>query len=78
MSRHEFRRFGQILLVGASESVVTALIKNSGEKIVFCSCTSIPSQTAGFAVGCILIYTTTGAIYTNTGTTDLCTFSLIG
>jgi hypothetical protein len=37
---------------------------------------SIPSTTAGYAIGCILVATDTGAAYTNTGSATSCTFTL--
>lgn len=62
----------------AKSTVITVLAKDSSENILLCTCSataSIPSQVAGYAVGCILINTATGAIYTNQGTALLCSFS---
>lgn len=45
--------------------------------IVKCATGNIPSGVAGYAVGCILVDTTSGTPYKNTGTTTSCTFSAI-
>lgn len=44
--------------------------------VILCKCAtgSIPSAAAGYAVGCILIDTTTGDHYKNVGTTSSCSF----
>jgi hypothetical protein len=46
-------------------------------KVILCKCATgnIPSAVAGYAVGCILIDTTTGIHYTNTGSATSCTFT---
>jgi hypothetical protein len=77
MFRRGFWRMG---IAGFSGSVnsdgVTVLAKNSSDNVIFCSCTTalIPSLTAGYAIGCILINTTSGWIHSNTGTAALCMF----
>lgn len=38
---------------------------------------NIPSSVAGYAVGCLLQASDTGGIYTNTGTAESCTFTLL-
>ncbi len=43
-----------------------------------CVAASIPSAVAGYGIGCLLQATDTGALYTNTGTTTSCTFTLQG
>lgn len=78
MARHEKRTFGQILLIGSSESAVTVLIKDASEDILWCTGTATPSATTGFAKGCILIRSDTGAGYVNTGTTTSCSFVALG
>lgn len=45
--------------------------------LVRCATGDIPSAVAGYSVGCILINTTSGAIYTNTGTASSCTFATV-
>ena len=40
--------------------------------------TTMPDQVPGYAVGCDLYNSSTGAHYYNTGTTLLCTFTLLG
>jgi len=42
--------------------------------IIKCTSANIPSGVAGYAVGCLLIATDTGAMYTNVGTTSSCNF----
>ena len=57
-------------------AVQTALVDEFGNAIlVKCATGSIPSGVAGYAVGCLLINTTSGVLYTNTGTVSSCTFS---
>lgn len=48
--------------------------------VILCKCAtgSIPSAAAGYAVGCILIDTTTGLLYSNTGSVTSCTFTSVG
>ena len=56
--------------------VQTALVDENGYAIlVKCPTASIPSAVAGYAVGCLLINTTSGVLYTNTGSVTSCTFS---
>lgn len=59
-------------------TVKVALTDNFGNAdLVRCAVASIPSAVAGYAIGCILKATDTGGIYTNTGTTTSCTFTLL-
>ena len=58
--------------------VKVALTDENGDAfLVKCATGSIPSGAAGYAVGCILVDTTTGTPYKNTGTTASCTFAAI-
>lgn len=62
-----------------SQAVKIALTDESGNAIlVKCATASIPSAVAGYAKGCELIDTTTGLLYSNTGTADSCTFTSVG
>ena len=52
--------------------------KNNNGNYIFVTCAgtpTIPSSTAGYAVGCLLIDTTNGDLYHNSGTTASCTFT---
>lgn len=42
--------------------------------LIRCSTANTPSAKSGFAVGCLLMDTTTGILYCNTGTTSSCSF----
>jgi len=58
------------------ETVNSAFIDEYGNAIlVKCATGDIPSAVAGYAVGCLLINTTTGNLYTNTGSVTSCTFT---
>lgn len=59
-------------------SVLVAFNDESGN-ITKCKCATadIPSAVSGYAKGCILVNTTTGLLYTNTGTSSSCTFALV-
>lgn len=49
---------------------------NSNWIFVVCSGTpTIPSATAGYATGCLLIDNTNGNLYINSGTSTSCTFT---
>ena len=45
--------------------------------LVKCATADIPSAVAGYAIGCILMNTTTGGLYVNTGTAASVTFTLL-
>lgn len=53
-------------------------LKNSAGNYTFVTCAgtpTIPSAVAGYAVGCLLIDTTNGDLYHNSGTTASCIFT---
>jgi hypothetical protein len=59
--------------------VKVAMTDNSNNAtLVECLVTNIPSQVAGYAVGCDLLATDTGAHYYNTGTALLASFVAVG
>ena len=45
--------------------------------LVKCATGVIPSGTAGYGKGCLLINTSTGALYTNQGTSSSCSFVIV-
>lgn len=45
--------------------------------LVRCATGDIPSAVAGYAIGCLLVDTTTGTLYINTGTASSCTFTAV-
>ena len=61
-----------------NDATVVVLSKNSVNKITRAKCTTVPSAKAGYAIGCELTKTDTGAKYQNTGTAASCTFTLLG
>lgn len=78
MFRRGFWRMGMAGLEGSvNADGVTVLAKDSSDNVILCSCAtgSIPSGTAGYALGCILINTTTGVLHSNAGTTAACGFT---
>lgn len=80
MANKEQQSIGELTLIGASNGTVTVLERDSAEKVSKCKCAtgSIPSVVAGYAVGCLLIDTTTGHLYVNTGSITSCTFNDVG
>lgn len=59
-------------------AVKVALTNELDEAIlVKCPTASIPNAVAGYAIGCVLIDTTTGLTYYNSGSETSCTFTLI-
>ena len=70
---------GTNLFATFTSTVEVALTDKSGNcELVKCTAANIPSAVAGYAIGCILIATDTGAQYYNTGTAASCTFTLQG
>lgn len=67
----------ELFLIGQAGSDTTVKIaeKDSAGKITRATCTTVPSATAGYAVGCLLINTSTGQLYVNTGSATSCTFT---
>lgn len=60
-----------------STGVKVALTDESGNAIlVKCATGDIPSGVAGYAVGCLLINTTSGVLYYNNSVTS-CTFATV-
>ena len=65
--------------IGIGGTVNHYLTNDAGDYIlVRCTAANIPSAVAGYAVGCELEATDTGALYTNTGSVTSCTFTLQG
>lgn len=66
---------GAIALGG---TVDTYLANPAGHTILArCTVANVPSGVAGYAKGCIIQATDNGAVYSNTGTTSSCTFTLL-
>lgn len=61
-------------------SAIQVALTDGDDNAVFVKCAagSIPSGTAGYAVGCMLIATDTGAWYSNTGSVTSCSFVING
>jgi len=62
-----------------TDGVTYPALTDQAGNIVFGWTSALPSGTAGFAVGCILILTTTGIPYCNTGagTALVCAFAKV-
>jgi len=59
-------------------NVKTALTNENGDAIIVSApSANIPSAKAGYAIGCLLINSTSGSPYVNIGTTASCTFALV-
>jgi hypothetical protein len=70
---------GTGLFSPTNATVKVALTDNSGNAtLVECVVGSIPSAVAGYAIGCDLLATDTGAHYYNTGTATSCSFVAVG
>lgn len=78
MRKEEFT-VGRLIRAGSSNGAVTVLETDENGYVTLCKCAtgSIPSAVAGYAVGCLLIDTTTGKLYQNDSATS-CTFNSIG
>jgi len=57
------------------DATVTVLAENYLDDALIATCTTVPSATAGYAIGCQLIHTTTGQIYVNVGSATSCSFA---
>lgn len=69
---------GTNLFAPDTAAVHIALTDESGNAIlVKCATGDIPSSASGYAIGCMLVNTTTGTLYTNTGTASSCTFTAV-
>ncbi len=79
MARREEFTVGQLIVGGRSNGAVYVLEKDENGLVTRCRCATgaIQSAVAGYAVGCILIDTTTGKVYQNNSATS-CTFNSIG
>lgn len=65
---------GTNLFTGGTVDI--ALCDLAGDAMmVKCTTGNIPSAAAGYAVGCLLINTSSGTLYTNTGSNTSCTFT---
>jgi len=75
--RHEIFTVSQLIRGGSSNGAVTVLEYNDSMQVTRCKCATgdIPSAVAGYAVGCQLTNTTSGVLYSNTGSVTSCTFS---
>lgn len=64
---------------GELYGAVTVYFNDRAGNIIFATAATgdIPSSVAGYAVGCILIDSTVGTPYKNTGSITSCTFSAI-
>ena len=78
MRREEFT-VGRLIRSGSSNGAVTVLETNEDGLVTIAKCAtgSIPSAVAGYAIGCLLIDTTTGKLYYNSNTAASCTFNSI-
>ena len=69
---------GTNLFANSGDKVEVALTDDSGNAIlVKCLVGDIPSSVAGYAIGCLLINTTSGVLLINTGTAASCTFAAV-
>ena len=64
---------------GEVYGAVTVYFNDRAGNILFCTAATgdIPSASAGYAVGCLLIDSTTGTHYYNSGSITSCTFSAV-
>jgi hypothetical protein len=63
---------------GNGDATVRMILRDPTGLAQLVSGTTVPSATAGYAIGCLFIKTDNGAQYRNTGTAASCTFTLIG
>ena len=69
-----------IMLIGTpnADATVRVKLKDANGYATLVSCTSLPTGKAGYAIGCDLTNTTTGARYYNSGTVTSATWSAVG
>lgn len=72
--RREQLPVGEVLWNGITVGTVNVLAIDENEKIFICSSATNPSAVAGYAIGCMLINTTTGILHLNLGSTTSCSF----
>lgn len=82
MARLQEESIGVLTLKGHTISGIKHLLKDSNNKTLIATGTSVPSGVSGYAKGCLFIKTDaaggTKGLYENQGTTSSCTFNLIG
>lgn len=75
--------FSEITLTGSAngDATVSVLVRDAAGNALWASGTTVPSGTAGYAVGCIFTDTDASTAATvikvNTGTATSCTFSAL-
>jgi hypothetical protein len=70
---------GEVVLKGAKNADGKLVTQRDQDLLVKeCYGTSVPSATAGYAMGCTFFNTSTGHIYVNTGSITSCTFNDVG
>jgi hypothetical protein len=76
----DYQSFDELVLSGAkNDDGVTVLIRDPNLLVTFCTKSGAPpSATAGYALGCIYVRGSNGALYANTGSITSCTFSVVG
>lgn len=77
MQRHEvITDVLQLMGVGNKEATIRVLERNHLGEYSRVSGTTVPNAKAGYALGCEMVKTDTGATYRNTGSVTSCTFTL--
>ena len=77
MQRHEvITDVLQLIGVGNKEATIRVLERNHLGEYSRVSGTTVPNAKAGYALGCEMVKTDTGATYRNTGSVTSCTFTL--
>lgn len=63
----------------SSGSPIDKILVDDKGLVVLCRCATgdIPSGASGYSIGCLLINTTSGVHYYNSGTATSCTFSAV-
>ena len=71
--------FDKLTIVGETDTnsgVLVLVDDTNGANLVTSAATAVPSGKAGYNKGCLLIETTNGYLYQNTGSVTSCTFTL--
>ena len=75
MAQKEQFTVGELLLVGVSNGAVTVLERDSDGNVSWCKSSGAPPASAeGYAIGCLYIRGSNGALYSNKGTATSCSF----
>lgn len=69
---------GTNFFVGVQGNNNPALVNAAGNGVLCAGASPFTTNTSGYAVGCLMMDTSTGKLYSNTGTTTSATWTAVG